>query len=286
VGTKTSSLFRSRAQLCQYRLSRRWHRTRRTFRPTKARITAVSTGGSSGLNNELSVDGADNSDDWIGGFLQNFSPDGIQNSPCAPRMKTPTPAGPPPDRSSSLPNTEPTTAWRPRFLRARCRPQCPLSHRESAEPAPTECACTIPSSPSRARTTLHHRRSIVKNKVWFFTSFEAVMKTPASATAVGHHTVQCPRPTRRQWPDLWCPSIAVPPNVPIPFRDYIGSVRFDWAQSRSRNVSAHFLRQLSHAQRAGGAGTLPSTGLTTHNNYWNTAISNATPSVQPGLAIW
>jgi hypothetical protein len=46
--------------------------------PTKARITAVSTGGSSGLNNELSLDGADNSDDWIGGFLQNFSPDGIQ----------------------------------------------------------------------------------------------------------------------------------------------------------------------------------------------------------------
>ncbi len=46
--------------------------------PTKARITAVSTGGSSGLNNELSVDGGDNSDDFIGGFLQNFSPDAIQ----------------------------------------------------------------------------------------------------------------------------------------------------------------------------------------------------------------
>ena len=46
--------------------------------PTKARITAVSFGGSSGLNNELSVDGGDNSDDYIGGFLQNFSPDAIQ----------------------------------------------------------------------------------------------------------------------------------------------------------------------------------------------------------------
>ena len=46
--------------------------------PTKARIAAVSTGGSSGLNNELSVDGGDNSDDYIGGFLQNFSPDAIQ----------------------------------------------------------------------------------------------------------------------------------------------------------------------------------------------------------------
>ena len=46
--------------------------------PTKARITAVSFGGSSGLNVQLSVDGGDNTDDYIGGFLQNFSPDSIQ----------------------------------------------------------------------------------------------------------------------------------------------------------------------------------------------------------------
>jgi len=46
--------------------------------PTKARITAVSFGGSSGLNDVLSVDGGDNSDDYIGGFLQNFSPDALQ----------------------------------------------------------------------------------------------------------------------------------------------------------------------------------------------------------------
>jgi len=46
--------------------------------PTKARITAVSFGGSSGLNVDLSVDGGDNNDDFIGGFLQNFSPDAMQ----------------------------------------------------------------------------------------------------------------------------------------------------------------------------------------------------------------
>src|SRR6476646_4214736 len=46
--------------------------------PSKARITAVSFGGSSGLNLDLSVDGGDNSDDYIGGFLQNFSPDALQ----------------------------------------------------------------------------------------------------------------------------------------------------------------------------------------------------------------
>src|SRR6202165_438064 len=46
--------------------------------PTKARITAVAFAGSSGLNVDLSVDGGDNNDDWIGGFLQNYSPDAIQ----------------------------------------------------------------------------------------------------------------------------------------------------------------------------------------------------------------
>ena len=77
--------------------------------PTKARITAVSTGGSSGLNNELSVDGGDNSDDYIGGFLQNFSPTLSRNSPSAPPRKTLTPEAPPPAPSSSPPRVAPTT---------------------------------------------------------------------------------------------------------------------------------------------------------------------------------
>src|ERR1700736_1743639 len=46
--------------------------------PTKARITAVSFGGSSGLNVDLSVDGGDNNDDYVGGFLQNYSPEAMQ----------------------------------------------------------------------------------------------------------------------------------------------------------------------------------------------------------------
>ena len=71
------------------------------------------------------------------------------------------------------------------------------------------------------------------------------------------------------------PSIAVPANVPIPFRDYIGSVRFDWAQSPKSNW---FLRTSEDSYLTHNAlveqGTLPSTGLTTHNNYWNVALSN------------
>ena len=70
-------------------------------------------------------------------------------------------------------------------------------------------------------------------------------------------------------------SIPVPSSVPIPFRDYLGSLRFDWAQSPR---SQWFLRAsedsyLTHNNLVQQA-TLPSTGLTTHNNYWNRVISN------------
>ena len=68
--------------------------------PTKARITAVSTGGSSSLNSRLSVDGADNSDDWIALVPAKFLT-GRHSGVCrsALRMKTPTRAGPRPSRS-------------------------------------------------------------------------------------------------------------------------------------------------------------------------------------------
>ena len=45
---------------------------------TKARITAVSFGGSSVPERAIVRYGGDNTDDYIGGFLQNFSPDAIQ----------------------------------------------------------------------------------------------------------------------------------------------------------------------------------------------------------------
>ena len=52
-------------------------------------------------------------------------------------------------------------------------------------------------------------------------------------------------------------------------------MRFDWAESPK---SQWFLRTSQDSYLTHNAlvqqGTLPSTGLTTHNNYWNTAISN------------
>lgn len=49
-----------------------------SFDPTKSRIGTVSIGGSTGRNFNLTVDGGDNKDNIVGGFLQNYTTEGIQ----------------------------------------------------------------------------------------------------------------------------------------------------------------------------------------------------------------
>jgi hypothetical protein len=49
-----------------------------SFDPTKSRIGTVAFGGSSGRNVNLTVDGGDNKDNIVGGFLQNYTTEGIQ----------------------------------------------------------------------------------------------------------------------------------------------------------------------------------------------------------------
>lgn len=49
-----------------------------SFDPTKARVGTFSIGGSSGRNLNITVDGGDNKDNAVGGILQNFSMEGIQ----------------------------------------------------------------------------------------------------------------------------------------------------------------------------------------------------------------
>jgi hypothetical protein len=49
-----------------------------SFDPTKARTGTFSVGGSTGRNLNITVDGGDNKDNAVGGLLQNFSMEGIQ----------------------------------------------------------------------------------------------------------------------------------------------------------------------------------------------------------------
>ena len=246
--------------------------------PTKARITAVSTGGSSGLNNELSVDGADNSDDWIGGFLQNFSPDGVQEFAVRTSNEDAdtggTTAG-----SVVITTKRGSNDWhgdaafyeRAAALNARF----PIEN-----PAQTCTNGTCVNNPKQPFSRQNYVGTIggplAKNKVWFFTSFENVHENASiaySPASTEQFNALSQLAAAGLMPGI--PSIAVPANVPIPFRDYLGSLRFDWAES---SKSQWFLRASEDSYVTHNAlveqGTLPSTGLTTHNNYWNTVISN------------
>ena len=49
-----------------------------SFDPTKARVGTFSIGGSTGRNINVTIDGGDNKDNAVGGILQNFSMEGIQ----------------------------------------------------------------------------------------------------------------------------------------------------------------------------------------------------------------
>ena len=237
--------------------------------PTKARITAVSTGGSSGLNNDLSVDGGDNSDDWIGGFLQNFSPDAIREFAVRTANEDAdtggTTAG-----SVVITTRRGTNEWhgsgafyeRAAVLNARF----PIEN-----PAPN------PKQPfSRQNYVATLGGPVVRDKAWFFSSFEYVHENASIAYSPNSIT-QFNALARLASDGLipGVPSITVPQNVPIPFRDYIGSLRFDWAESTKsqwfiRVSEDNYLTRNALVQQA----TLPSTGLTTHNNYWNSVISN------------
>jgi hypothetical protein len=247
--------------------------------PTKARITAVSTGGSSGLNNELSVDGAENSDDWIGGFLQNFSPDGIQEFAVRTSNEDAdtgwTTAG-----SVVITTKHGTDQWhgdgafyeRAAALNARFPIENP------AQTCTSGVCVNNPKQPfSRQNYIGTLGGPIARDKVWFFTSFENVHENASIAYSPASVT-QFDALSQLAAEGLisGVPSISVPPNVPIPFRDYDSSVRFDWDQSPR---SQWFLRTSQDGFLTRNAlveqGTLPSTGLTTHNNYWNVSLSNA-----------
>src|SRR5580700_4476294 len=197
--------------------------------PTKARITAVSTGGSSGLNNELSVDGGDNSDDYIGGFLQNFSPDAIQEFAVRTAQEDAdtgrTTAG-----SVVITTKRGTNEWhgggafyeRAASLNARF----PIEN-----PAPN------PKQPfSRQNYVATTGGPIKKDKLWFFSSFEYVHEnasiaySPASQ-AQFNALAQLAAEGLVRVNGVTVGSINVPSSVPVPFRDYLGLVRFDWAPS-------------------------------------------------------
>ncbi len=193
--------------------------------PTKARITAVSFGGSSGLNDTLTVDGGDNSDDYIGGFLQNFSPDALQEFAVQTSQQN-ADVGRTTGGAVVISTKSGTNQWHGDFA---------VFERASALNArfPIENPAPEPKQPfSRQNYVGTIGGPIVKDKIWTFTSFEMVNEhasinySPDSLTqfnALSQLAAEGLIPNTS--------FIGVPPYVRVPFQDYLVMQRFDWAQS-------------------------------------------------------
>src|ERR1017187_1896190 len=192
--------------------------------PTKSRITAVSTGGSSGLNNELSVDGGDNSDDWIGGFLQNFSPEVVQEFAVRTAQEDAdtggTTAG-----SVVITTKRGTNEWhgsgsfyeRAAALNARFPIENP------AQTCTDGVCANNPKHPfSRQNYIATLGGPVMKDKVWLFSSFEYVHENASIAYSPNSTTqfdalAQLASEGLIDVNGIAINSIAVPQNVPIPF---------------------------------------------------------------------
>ncbi|HKW64043.1 MAG TPA: TonB-dependent receptor [Candidatus Acidoferrum sp.] len=241
--------------------------------PTKARITAVSTGGSSGLNNDLSVDGADNTDDWIGGFLQNYSPEAIQEFAVATAQEA-AEVGRTTATSVVISTKRGSNEWhgdeafyeRDASLNARF----PIDN-----PAPD------PKQPfSRQNYVGALGGPITPDKLWVFGSLEYVHENasiPYSPNSLTEFNALSQLAQQGLITVNGTPvnSIPVPNNTPVPFRDYLGMMRLDWAQSQRSNwfLRLSFDTYTTHNALVQQA-MLPSTGATTHNNYLSLVASN------------
>lgn len=237
--------------------------------PTKARITAVSFAGSSGLNVDLSVDGGDNNDDYIGGFLQNYSPDAIQEF-AVRTAQFEADASRTNGGSVILSTRRGTNDWHgSASLYVR---DTGLNARNNLDnPAPN------PKQPfSRENGVATLGGPIRHDKIWFFASLEYVNED-ASVAYSGASLAQFQALAQLAGQGLipGLSSIAVPTSVGVPFRDTLFSTRFDWAQS---SRSQWFLRGALDRNHTKNdllqQATLPSTGAFTRSNYYSVLVNH------------
>ena len=236
--------------------------------PTKARITAVSFGGSSGLNVELSVDGGDNSDDYIGGFLQNYSPDVVQEFVVRTSQED-ADTGRTTGGSVVLTTKRGTDDWHGEgafYERAAA-----LNTRLPIDNPPPE-----PKQPfSRQNYIGTLGGPVVKDKIWFFSSLEYVHEDASiaySPDSISEFDALATLATAGLIPKV--NSISVPDNAPVSFHDYLATTRFDWTQSaRSQWFLRAAVDRYTTTNDLVQQATLPSTGATSRSNYMNLLLS-------------
>jgi hypothetical protein len=237
--------------------------------PTKARITAVSFGGSSGLNVDLSVDGGNNNDDYIGGFLQNYSPEAMQEFVVRTAQfgaDTQNTNGGSVIISTKRGNDEwhgsLSYFYRGKNLNAR-------NALDNPEPNPKQPF-------SRQNGVAAFGGPVKPGKLWFFSSYEYIDENASVAysnLSLGEFKALAQLASSGALPGV--NSIGtIPSAVAVPFRDTLFSTRLDWAQSSRAQWFVRGSLDRNHTNNdLLQQGTLPSTGATTVSNYYNVLVN-------------
>jgi Carboxypeptidase regulatory-like domain len=238
--------------------------------PTKARITAVSFGGSSGLNVDLSVDGGDNNDDYIGGFLQNYSPEAMQEF----AVRT----------SQFGADTSHTNGG-----------SVVISTRRGSDDWHGSAAYYYRGNALNARNTLDNpepnpkqpfsRQNFVealggpinRGKLWFFSSYEYIHEN--ASIAYSDNSLAQFNALQQLATGGFLANVrsigTIPSSVPQPYRETLFSSRIDWRQSERSQWFVRASLDRNHAQNdLLQQGALPSTGATTSSNYYSVLLSN------------
>jgi outer membrane receptor protein involved in Fe transport len=216
------------------------------------------------------VDGGDNSDDYIGGFLQNYSPDVIQEFVVRTAQED-ADTGRTTGGSVVITTKRGTDDWHGEaafYERAAA-----LNARLPIDNPPPE-----PKQPfSRQNYIGTLGGPVKKEKVWFFSSLEYVHEDASisySPSSMSEFNALAQLASGGLIPGV--NSIAVPASAPVPFHDYLATTRFDWAQSTR---SQWFLRAAVDRYTTNNdlvqQSTLPSTGATSRSNYMNLLLSQS-----------
>src|SRR3984893_13939249 len=237
--------------------------------PTKARITAVAFGGSSGLNVDLSVDGGDNNDDYIGGFLQNYSPESIQEFAVrtaqfdADTSRT--------NGGSVIISTRRgsdewhgSTSYFYRGNRLNAR-----NTLDNPEPNPKQ-----PFSRQNVVGTLCG--PIKPGKLWFFSSYEYIHEN--ASVAYSANSLSEFSALEQLANDGFLSKVrsigAVPSSVLAPYRETLFSTRIDWVESARAQWFLRGSLDRNHTENdLLQQGTLPSTGAATRSIYYSVLVN-------------
>lgn len=251
-----------------------------SYDPTKSRIGTVSINGSAGRNFNMTVDGGDNKDNIVGGFVQNFTTEGIQEFVIDTHK-----FGADTGKSSGGVLTLITKGGSNElhgggFFFLRNRNLNAMDYFTAQQDNPTKA----PFDKNNYGGSIGG--PIKKNKLFFFASVEHTREMSSIAQNVKNLNTLADFVALRKvaplsYPELQNLAVNLSPSIPVPFLDTQFQGRVDWNVNEKNQVFFRYGQQNNHLANDQLTGTADiSNGGSTVNDL-NSFLASWTTIVSP-----